>query len=271
MNTLDALRRDVLAASLPPALCGLHVNYRYLLAWARAMSARRPGAQILDFGCGPGLVVRSARGLGLDLVGADVFYGGEEDRKEVVAAGLLGTAVQEISGGRIPYGDAAFDLVLSNQVFEHVEDLGGTIDEVARVMKGDALLLALFPTQEVVREAHCGVPFLHWVSRERRLAHALRWSRWGSAFRKEDRSREDWAREAVAWVDRYVFYRGRAEILAAFRRRFEIVSAEEHYLAFRMPRPELVPLLRVPWAREVARLVCRRFNGVVLLGRKRSS
>ncbi len=272
MNTLDPLLlRDVLAASLPPALGSLHVNYRYLLGWSQALAERRSGMRLLDFGCGPGQLVEAAMTLGLDARGADVFYGGEKDRQEVVARGLLGNVVREIRDGRIPFDDATFDLVVSNQVFEHVEDLDGTLAEVRRVMKPDGMLVALFPTREVVREAHCGVPFLHWRPRGERVAHALRWSRWGSGFEKEKKSAEDWAREAVAWVDRYVFYRTRSETLRSFEKAFAITAAEEHYLAYRLPWRPLAPLLRVPWAREASRLVCRRFNGAVLTARKRPS
>jgi len=85
----------------------------------------------------------------------------------------------------------------------------------------------------------------------------------GSGFDKGKKPRSQWARDAVEWVDRYVFYRPRRDVLRSFERRFEIVSAEEHYLAYRLSLP---PLLTRP-----LRLLCRRLNGVVLVGRKRPS
>lgn len=229
----------------------LHVHYRYLLDWARRAG---PGARILDFGCGQGQVVKAARAEGLDLVGADVkpeFEG-----------------VHEIRDDRLPFEDRRFDLVLSNQVFEHVPSLERSLDEVARVLKPGGRLVCLFPTAEVLREAHCGVPFLHWLPRGwRRTSYAALWHRWGHSFDKDRKPAAAWAAEAVEWMDRFVFYRRRADVLRAFARRFGMSEIEEQYLAFRWPR--WAPLWRIPWARAAGRALCRRLNGVVLAGCRR--
>jgi SAM-dependent methyltransferase len=256
---LSELMRDVLAAPQPPAK--LHVNYRYMLAWARAVG---PGARILDFGCGDGTVVKAGRAEGLDVLGADAFYEGSPVRKDVDDP-----SIHEIRDGRLPFPDGTFDLVLSNQVFEHVEALEATLEDVERVLKPGGLLVALFPTSEVLREAHCGVPFLHWLPRGwgGRTSYAALWHGVGFSFEKGTKTRTAWAGEAVAWMDRYTHYRGRSDILRSFSRRFEVASAEEHYLAYRLRR--WAPLWRIPWAREAGRGLCRRLNGVVLLGRRR--
>ncbi len=260
----EALLRDVLRRAPAPEL---HVNYRYLLAWAQAV-----GGRVLDFGCGEGQVVRAARELELDVMGADVFYGGSDARRVVEAAGLLGTRIRDIRAGKLEFPDAAFDLVVSNQVFEHIEALGPALDEVARVLKPGGLLVCLFPTLEVLREAHCGVPLLHRMSRDgRRAGWAERWHRIGFGYDKEKKPRAQWAAEAVEWMDRYVHYRRRSEILAEFRRRFFTESKEEHYLAYRLLRRgsgRLAPLLKVPWARAAGRGICRLLNGIVLVARR---
>lgn len=265
MNTLAPLMRDVLSDSLPAAAGALHVNYRYMLSWARAATARRPSARILDFGCGDGRVVETGRGLGLDLQGADVFYGGENDRERAARSGLLGSFVHEIRGGRIPFADGSFDLVLSNQVLEHVEDLEAALREVSRILKQDGAFVCLFPTREVIREAHCGVPLLHWLPKgsPRRARWAALWHGIGSGFDKEKKTRAQWAREAVAWMDRYVTYRRRADLLRTFGRLFRFVPAEEHYLAYRFGWKSFAPLFR-----GASRLACRRLNGTVLAAEK---
>lgn len=265
-----SLLRDVLGAATP---ADLHVNYRYMLAWAGTTAARIAGARILDFGCGDGRVVRAARAAGWDVVGADVFYGGSDARREAEAAGLLGTSVREIQDGRLDFPDGAFDLILSNQVIEHVEALGPTLGELARVLKPGGTLVCLFPTREVVREAHCGVPFLHWMDRgAERAAWAARWHWAGNSHDREKRTPEDWARTAVDWMDRYVRYRRRSELLREFGRRFRVTSMEEHYLAFRLRQKRglgrLWPVLGIPWAAAAGRLICRRFNGVVWRARR---
>lgn len=194
--------------------------------------------------------------MGLDLYGTDVT-----DETEFV---------RRISDGRIPFEDNSFDLVISNQVFEHVHRLEPVLREISRVLKNDGLLVCLFPTSEVVREAHCGVPFLHWLPKgfAPRVSYAELWSGLGFSFHKESVSRRKWATDAVEWMDQFVFYRRRSEALMSFKRVFAIESIEEHYLAFRYPK--VAPFLRIPWFREAARLVCRRFNGVALTARKPS-
>ena len=265
---------DVLAQRLPPAHDGLHVNYRYLLSWSKAVAARRPGARILDFGCGPGTLVEAARGLGLDCSGADAFYEGEQDLPLVRKSGLFGTAIRKIEDGRVPFDDGSFDLIVSNQVLEHVDRLDETLAELSRLIRRDGLLLFLFPTREVLREAHCGVPFLHWLERTpSRIGYAARWHRLGIGFDKERKSREEWAREAVAWMDRFVFYRTWRDVRVLFGRRFDHVAIERHYLAYRLLQRRrgrsLAPLLRIPWLASAGRAVCRRFNGAIVLARKR--
>lgn len=262
---IEGLLRDVLRRAPAPEL---HVNYRYLLSWAQAV-----GGRILDFGCGEGQVVRAARALGLDVAGADVFYGGSDAKRVVEAAGLLGTSIREIRNGKLEFPDGAFDLVVSNQVFEHIGALGPSLDEVARVLKPEGLLVCLFPTLEVLREAHCGVPLLHRLPRDgRRAAWAALWHRVGFGYDKEKKPREQWAAEAVEWMDRYVHYRRRSEILGEFTRRFATRPMEEHYLAYRLLRKggagRLAPLLKVSWVRAAGRGVCRFLNGIVLLGRR---
>lgn len=268
---------EVLAQRLPSALQDLHVNYRYLLSWAQAVAVRRPGARILDFGCGPGTVVQAARGLGLECSGADAFYEGEQDLPLVQKTGLFGTAIRKIEEGRVPFEDASFDLIVSNQVLEHVKHLEGTLSELFRLLKPDGRLLVLCPTREVVREAHCGVPFLHWLdpASASRVAYAARWSRAGFGFDKERKRPEEWAREAVSWMDRFVFYRSRHDLRRLLGRSFETAFIEGHYLTYRvrqLPRARaLAPLLRIPWLGGAGRAICRRFNGIVFLARKKTT
>ncbi len=75
-------------------------------------------ARILDFGCGAGRTIKSLRALGYaNAYGYDVgdgrtLLGVERDR--VCVGSLLNL--------RLPYEDNSFDLVVSDQVFEHVQD-----------------------------------------------------------------------------------------------------------------------------------------------------
>ena len=52
-----------------------------------------------------------------------------------------------------------FDLVLSNQVIEHVEDLDAVLCEIHRVLKPGGAFLSLFPSKDVIRKTIVASPF----------------------------------------------------------------------------------------------------------------
>ena len=190
----------------------MQTNYRYLLEHAEALRRQNPAAKFLDFGCGAAEVVQKARARGLDMYGADVFYGGNTTREAVERAGLLGTAVREIRDGKLDFADDSFDLVISNQVFEHVQDLDSVLREINRVLKRGGYLVALFPSREVLRESHIGIPLAHRFRKGSRLRYlyvlALRTLGMGF-FKEQAKSRSDWVRRKLEWIDTYTYYRSR--------------------------------------------------------------
>src|SRR5207302_1318546 len=116
----------------------------------RAMS---PCGRILDYGCGSGDSVLAGARSGLDIYGADVFYGGAHgDMEKAANTGVLNERVFEMRGGRIPFPDESFDFIYHTQVFEHVADLDQALNENRRVLKRDGVMLSLFPSLEVLRE-----------------------------------------------------------------------------------------------------------------------
>src|SRR5262245_15671579 len=141
-------------------------NHAYVVDFASAQNCAE--RRVLDFGCGAGEVVHAARGAGLRCYGADVFNRRNEALRKIAARGLSGS-ICVIEDHRSPFQSATFDMVVSNQVFEHVFDLDASLAEIRRVLKPGGLLLSLFPSGEVWREGHCGVPFVHWFDRQSRL------------------------------------------------------------------------------------------------------
>jgi SAM-dependent methyltransferase len=253
----------------------LHVNYEYCLQWAESVRRQDPAARILDYGCGNGDVVRAGLERGLDIFGADEFYAGATSRQVVEASGLLGSRIHEMRDGRLDFEDGWFDLVLSNQVFEHVADLGQVVDEVWRVLKPGGRLVALFPSSEVVREGHFGIPFVHWLPRASRLRYwyALGLRSVGLGHFTAGKSRARWTRDALDWLDRYTYYRSEAALLGTLSRRFAITAAEGDYAAFRLGRSSrmsrLAPVARWRGAGPLVRFAIRRLSGMVLVATKR--
>ena len=257
---------------------GLDVTSRFVLDFARRFASAHPGAAILDFGCGAGRLVRAGIQAGLAIRGADVFYAGASDRAEAQALGLLGTAIVEIHGGRLPFADASFDLVVNNQVMEHVADLDGALGEIHRALKPGGVVLSLFPARDVWREGHIGIPFAHRLPRGSRVRFgytvALRALGLGT-WKEQAPNRRQWARDKLAWIDAHTHYRSRAEILRAYGRYFESEMREAEYIRFRLAdvpwRAPLARLLDLPGASAAACAIFRKLAFLAILSRKDAS
>lgn len=249
----------------------LHPNYRYMLSWAERAATERAGARILDFGCGSGEVVLAGRARGFDVFGAEIFTGESTSRAEVERRGLLGSVVREIRNGRLPFDESSFDLVVSNTVFEHVEDLEGAAAEIARVLRPGGRLVAFFPTAECLREGHLGIPLLHRFGKASRLRRpwTLLWTRLGLARHKDRTTAVAWVDRSLEWIDRYTVYRTRADVLRILGRRFRVVSLEEDLMGFRWTL--LKPFLRIPWAAAASRELCRRWGGMMVVATRKES
>lgn len=241
----------------------LHINYRYVLEWARTNAS--VGAQILDYGCGGGDVVDAGRREGLDIHGVELFYAGSGAREIAEERGLLGTAVHELQGGfRIPFPDASFDLVVTNQVLEHVEDLDVVLDEIRRVLRRNGRLLALFPSKSVLREGHIGIPFVHWFTpgSRARERYTRTFRSLGLGYFKRDLSVSQWTNQKLSWLDEFTFYRSRSEIHGSFGQRFTFRHAEASYATYRLKSMSHLRISQVAGLRVVSPVTAALVRGL---------
>ena len=111
------------------------------------------GARILDIGCGIGAYVRkleefSDHVYGIDIDSARVRQGrtGLPDRQ----AGTLAVAVSET----LPFAGGAFDLVLLNEVIEHVRDDRQTLREACSVVRPSGHVVLYAPNRFYPFETH---------------------------------------------------------------------------------------------------------------------
>lgn len=186
----------------------LHVNYRYLLDFIEKEAVNTLQYRILDYSCGSAEIVETGRARGFQIFGAEKFYS-TAVREIVSRKDLLGDLVREIENGKIAFADEYFDLVVSNQVFEHVEDLGVVVNEIDRILKPGGKLITLFPSAEVWRECHCGIPFLHWFSKTSRIRYwyALALRSLGLGKLKGNRPYRKWVKYWLGALDQNSFYR----------------------------------------------------------------
>ena|GEM_PF-1329791 len=111
-------------------------------------------ARVLDFGCGGGESIRVLRDLGyLNVEGYDVSESSNlSDRRDHIT---LGSSMDL----RLPYADNSFDMVISQQVFEHVLDQVTAFSELYRVTKPGGHGLHFIPARYAPVEEHIAIPF----------------------------------------------------------------------------------------------------------------
>lgn len=114
--------------------------------------------KILDFGCGAGELVVCLRNAGYQVYGVDLS---ELWAENVAAAIFAGDVLRVIESNpyRIPFENQSFDVVISDEVFEHVQDYDQALAEVRRVLKPGGVALHAFPSGWRLLEGHVYVPF----------------------------------------------------------------------------------------------------------------
>jgi len=128
---LRRLRRDRATASGGDSFYLHHRAADELLE--RLDLVRRDFRSALDLGCGDGFLSRSLRARGLGVVSAD--------SGRAFAAAAAGIQCDE---DRLPFADAAFDLIVSVGALDGVNDLPGALTLIRRALKPDGLFLAAF-------------------------------------------------------------------------------------------------------------------------------
>jgi SAM-dependent methyltransferase len=211
--------------------------------------ASRPGApdlKVLDYGCGHGELVERLVAEGVDAYGTDVLYEGANFDALFQSELYENGRIRVMAGTSIPFEDGTFDLVVSNQVFEHVEKLRPAVTEVHRVLREGGTAYHHFPCKETLREGHSGIPLAHRLPRNGlRLGYAKAVHRAGFGLNRDAWSSADWPRHILDWIDRYTYYRPYREIREEFGRLFVIRHREIEYCRFRARARGSRPLTRL--------------------------
>lgn len=116
---------------------------RQMTAESMAFESWPEGARnLLDLGCGDGAsidtfkAIARCRGCEIDWRGIDIA-----DSPEVRARVRQDAVFDTFDGVTLPYADASFDVVYSDQVFEHVRHPDQLLREVARVLKPGGMFM----------------------------------------------------------------------------------------------------------------------------------
>jgi 2-polyprenyl-6-hydroxyphenyl methylase/3-demethylubiquinone-9 3-methyltransferase len=116
------------------------VRFGYFRRILAAEASRQALRTALDVGCGGGILSEDVARLGLAVTGVDPSAESiEAARRHAVTSGLA-IDYRVASGEALPFGDAAFDVVLCCDVLEHVDAIGPVLAEIARVLRPGGLL-----------------------------------------------------------------------------------------------------------------------------------
>jgi SAM-dependent methyltransferase len=108
------------------------------------------GACALVDGCGVGMYVRGLQGQGAKVWGIDV----EHAHVVEAAANAPGAGLCQAAGEALPYPDGMFDLVLSHEVIEHVQDDRAYAAEMVRVLQPGGRAIVFCPNRLYPFETH---------------------------------------------------------------------------------------------------------------------
>ncbi len=134
-------------------------------------------ARVLDIGCGIGTYVKRLDEVAGDAYGVDI----DPARVRKGERGTLSVAVSE----RLPFASASFDMVLLNEVIEHVKDDAETLREACRVVRPGGHVIIYAPNRLYPFETHGvylgkryvfgNIPFVNYLPdplRRRLVPHA---------------------------------------------------------------------------------------------------
>ncbi len=238
---------------------------RYLERERVRIGKPRNEVRILDLGCGRGRTVAWLCAHEWNAWGADVSPDYlRQGTGYFERTGFGADRLRLISDSRdLPFEPKSFDIVISDQVFEHVADIDAVAQGLRGVMRYGGTGVHIFPAAKRPVESHMRLPFVHWLPKGRVRRHAiraaLRLGQGASYF--SDYSLDDRAEIFWRFSESETYYRKAHEIRATFDRHSidcDFATAPKDKLAMRMPQ---VPSALIP----PAALIYRVFGATYLV------
>lgn len=127
-----------------------------ILRWGARQSAEPSTQQaprfaaVLVDGCGVGMYVRGLAPHAQRVWGMDI----EGEHLEIARHNTPEAGLQQAVCEALPYPDHAFDLVLSHEVLEHVQDDAAAVREIARVLRPGGRAVIFVPNRLYPFETH---------------------------------------------------------------------------------------------------------------------
>lgn len=118
---------------------------------------------LLDFGCSEGWSVYQYRKKGIKAYGVDVVNSHDNVQQICKDEGIIKADEDilrtiDMNNYKIPFEDNTFDVIVSDQVFEHVQNYPEALAEIKRVLKPEGSALHVIPSRYHPIEGHVFVP-----------------------------------------------------------------------------------------------------------------
>lgn len=122
---------------------GQERRFQMVRRWAELHDRR-----VLDVGCGVGMYTKAF------LRETPHVFGVELEHERGLEARERAAGIVQASGERLPFSDAAFDLIFSHEVLEHVDDDRACVKEMVRVTRPGGRLAVFVPNRLYPFETH---------------------------------------------------------------------------------------------------------------------
>jgi len=129
----------------------------------RYLKKSMKGIKVLDIGCGTGgatvaWTLKGAECTGIDTSEDDLRIAAVRARCEGVNAGF-----RKVKGTKLPFRNGTFDIIICDQVLEHIPDFERTISEMRRIIKKEGIVYVDLPNRFFPHDPHFNLFFMHWL------------------------------------------------------------------------------------------------------------
>tara|TARA_B100000963_G_scaffold345380_1_gene349428 strand:- start:13228 stop:13953 length:726 start_codon:yes stop_codon:yes gene_type:complete len=136
------------------------------LALVRSLSSKKnkKDIKILDWGCGNGELVKFLNDQGYDCYGLEI-ENNVKIKNEINFnnnENLLNKIHFILDDNITKFQSNYFDIVITNQVIEHMSNKNGFIEELKRILRTGGFSYNILPAKFRFIEVHLKMPFVHW-------------------------------------------------------------------------------------------------------------
>jgi SAM-dependent methyltransferase len=119
-----------------------------------AAAGERLRGRLLENGCGVGQYVEHLAPAAGQVIGLEYDFERARTARQSGAAGQRAALIVNAAGERLPFPSKSFDVILSHEVLEHVQDDRLAVREMARVLRPGGRMVVFVPNRGYPFETH---------------------------------------------------------------------------------------------------------------------